>query len=348
MKTLRIWFGCSFGLAVSMAMDWELGFLAILLPLFVLSISDSLNLPLLLIIFVSAIWSIIQANVLWGVLGSYPPILLTAVAVMFLFKCIAMTKKQTFVVGYMGLIVVSILLHLSSYDFIDVEQISITIGVYCLLNIVICSIAYWLFPDPICDEQYQQRQEVHQQQQDQPADNLKGEVELPIQYDVTQIMVIWVVVMLSFIVFQVVDLYDSSAAYASILVILAPLTCTGAVDMAKVRVIGTAAGCAAGLVVQLTLGQWYANAFLYWLLFTIAMGPFCYWHTQGKLKSALASSAMASLTVPLTTVLIPGEQDAFFSILYRFSSIFIAVVISALFILLMQKILEYKVVNRAV
>lgn len=344
MKTLRIWFGCSFGLAVSMAMGWGLGFLAILLPLFVLSISDSLNLPLLLIIFVSAIWSIIQANVLWGVLGSYPLILLTAVAVMFLFKCIAMTKKQTFVVGYMGLIVVSILLHLSSYDFIDVEQISITIGVYCLLNIVICSIAYWLFPEPICELQYQQRQD----QQQQSAENLKGEAELPIEYDATQIMLIWVVVMLSFIVFQVVDLYDSSAAYASILVILAPLTCAGAVDMAKVRVIGTAAGCAAGLAVQLTLGQWYENAFLYWLLFTIAMGPFCYWHTRGKLKSALASSAMASLTVPLTTVLIPGEQDAFFSILYRFSSIFIAVVISALFILLMQKILEYKVVNRAV
>ncbi|UXA00421.1 DUF2955 domain-containing protein [Vibrio splendidus] len=345
MKTLRIWFGCSFGLAVSMTMGWDLGFLAILLPLFVLSISDSLNLPLLLIIFVSAIWSIIQANVLWGALGSYPLVLLTAVAVVFLFKCIAMTNKQTFIVGYMGLIVISILLHLNSYDFIDVEQISITIGVYCLLNIVICSIAYWLFPDPICDEQYQQRQESHQQQ---PAGNLKGEVEPPIQYDVTQLIVIWVIVMLSFIIFQVVELYDSSAAYASILVILAPLTCAGAVDMAKVRVIGTAAGCAAGLAVQLTLGQWYENAFLYWLLFTIAMGPFCYWHTQGKLKSALASSAMASLTVPLTTVLIPGEQDAFFSILYRFSSIFIAVVISALFILLMQKILEYKVVNRAV
>ncbi|UPR55074.1 DUF2955 domain-containing protein [Vibrio cyclitrophicus] len=345
MKTLRIWFGCSFGLAVSMTMGWDLGFLAILLPLFVLSISDSLNLPLLLIIFVSAIWSIIQANVLWGALGSYPLVLLTAVALVFLFKCIAMTNKQTFIVGYMGLIVISILLHLNSYDFIDVEQISITIGVYCLLNIVICSIAYWLFPDPICDEQYQQRQESHQQQ---PAGNLKGEVEPPIQYDVTQLIVIWVIVMLSFIIFQVVELYDSSAAYASILVILAPLTCAGAVDMAKVRVIGTAAGCAAGLAVQLTLGQWYENAFLYWLLFTIAMGPFCYWHTQGKLKSALASSAMASLTVPLTTVLIPGEQDAFFSILYRFSSIFIAVVISALFILLMQKILEYKVVNRAV
>ncbi|MCG9555699.1 DUF2955 domain-containing protein [Vibrio sp. Isolate31] len=333
MKTLRIWFGCSFGLAVSMVMGWELGFLAILLPLFVLSISDSLNFPLLLIIFVSAVWSIIQANVLWGMFGSYPPILLTAVAVVFLFKCIAMTKKQTFIVGYMGLIVVSILVHLSSYDFIDVEEISISIGVYCLLNIVICSIAYWLFPDPTIDEQHQQQE---------------GGKELPIHYDATQIMVIWAVVMLSYIFFQVVDLLDSSAAYASILVILAPLTCAGAVDMAKVRVIGTAAGCAAGLAVQLTLGQWYENAFLYWLLLTIAMGPSCYWHTQGKLKSALASSAMASLTVPLTTVLIPGEQDAFFSILYRFSSIFIAVVISALFILLMQKILEYKVANRAV
>lgn len=150
------------------------GFLGNLTASFVLSISDSLNLPLLLIIFVSAIWSIIQANVLWGALGSYPLVLLTAVALVFLFKCIAMTNKQTFIVGYMGLIVISILLHLNSYDFIDVEQISITIGVYCLLNIVICSIAYWLFPDPICDEQYQQRQESHQQQ---PAGNLKGEVE---------------------------------------------------------------------------------------------------------------------------------------------------------------------------
>ncbi len=327
MKTFRIWFGCSFGLAISMSMGWELGFLAILLPLFVLSLSDSLNLPLLLIIAASALWSIIQANLLWGAFGSYPFALLIAVAGVFLFKCIAMTKKQTFIIGYMGLIAISILLHLSSYDFIDIEEISITIGVYCFMNIVICSMAHWLFPDATDKNQ-------------QPE-----ETALPIRYDATQIMVIWVVVMLSFIVFQVVDLYDSSAAYASILVILAPLTCSGAVQMAKVRVIGTALGCITGLAVQLILGPWYENAILYWLLFTIAMGPFCYWHTQGKLKSAVASAGMASLTVPLTTALTPSEQDAIFSILYRFTSIFIAVVVSALFILLMQKILEYKALD---
>lgn len=320
MKTLRIWFGCSLGLAISMLMGWDFGFLGILLPLFVLSLCDQLNVPLLVIIFVGAVLAMLQASILWTLFSNSPLALLSAVGVVLMLKCKAMTKKKTFIIGYIGLIFISILLHLSSYDFVDMEDLSITIIVYCLLNMVICLLAYYIFPEP-------------------NSDSVEAQDEQ--EYDAKQVVIIWLTAMVTFVVFQTVDLFNSVAAHASILVILAPLTCTGAVKMAKVRVAGTGLGCIAGLAVQLILGLWYDNAFLYWLLFVIAMGGFCYWHTQGKIKSAIASSAMAALTVPLTTRLSPGEQDAFFAILYRFSSIFVAVVIAALFILFLHKAIEH-------
>ncbi|MCG6303592.1 MFS transporter, partial [Vibrio vulnificus] len=45
--------------------------------------------------------------------------------------------------------------------------------------------------------------------------------------------------------------------------------------------------------------------------------------------SALAFSAMSALAVPLTAI-VPEGKDAFFSILYRFSSIFVAVTATAM------------------
>ncbi|MCV5919081.1 hypothetical protein OFN60_37210, partial [Escherichia coli] len=65
--------------------------------------------------------------------------------------------------------------------------------------------------------------------------------------------------------------------------------------MAKIRIIGTALGCIAGMAVQLILGSWYGHGLLFWLAFTIAMGPFCLWLTKGQIKAAIAFSAMSSL-----------------------------------------------------
>lgn len=72
------------------------------------------------------------------------------------------------------------------------------------------------------------------------------------------------------------------------------------------------------------------------------MGPFCYWQTQGPAKGAIAFSAMAALTVPMTSALSPGDKDAFFALLYRFSSIFVAVVVSAVLIYVLQLWFEYR------
>ncbi|MCJ2377861.1 DUF2955 domain-containing protein [Vibrio sp. ZSDZ34] len=311
MKTLRIWFACSLGLALSVVFGLDYGFLGIILPMFVLSNTDSFNVPLLLLILVSSVWTTIQAMLLVDIMGSYPMMLLLAVALVFMTKCIAMTNKKTFLIGYMGIVIGSLVLNLATYPFVDIEDMSITVWVYAALNIVICAIAYWVFPA-----------------QEESHNASGGEVSSP-AYVAENVLTVWIVAMVAFVTFQVLDLYDSAAAHASMLVILAPMSCAGALKMAKVRIIGTAMGCAVGLGMQMVLGLWFESAFLYWLLFTIAMGPFCYWQTQGPAKGAIAFSAMAALTVPMTSALSPGDKDAFFALLYRFSSIFVAVVVSA-------------------
>ncbi|CAM2927954.1 DUF2955 domain-containing protein [Vibrio rarus] len=331
MKAYRIWFACSFGLALSMLFGWNFGFLAIVLPMFVLSNTDHFHLPLLLMIFGTAIWTTLQMSLVWDIFKGYPFAMTVLVGIIFLCKCMAMTNKKTFLMGYMGLLVGSIMLNFSSYSFMDIEEFSITIWVYCIVNFIICALAYWLFP--ASDQtKTETNKETKVQQSSQQEPPMQGE----------QLTILWLLPMIAFIIFQVADLHDSAAAHASILIILAPMTCVGALQMVKVRIIGTALGCGLGLAMQLTLGLWFENAFLYWLLLTIVMAPLCYWQTQGVVKSAISFSAMAALTVPMTTVLTPGETDAFFALLYRFSSILFAVVLSALVILLIQKVLQYR------
>lgn len=313
MKTQRIWFGCTCGLALSMLFGWSYGFFAIMLPLFILSRAERFQLKPLLMVLFSAVWTTLQATFLLEYLQFHPVLMTVAVGVFFLFKCIAMMSAKTYLFGYMGLLVGSIVLNFASYDFIDIEDFNVNLWVISLANIAICALAFWLFPEPKRDE-------------------IQPPMTTPVKSDldyISQVAMGWIVAMSAFLLFQVADLYDSLSAQASIIIILTPMTLAGSMAMAKIRVIGTALGCLAGLAVQLILGSWYSNGLLFWLAFTIAMGPFCYLLTRGPIKSAIAFSAMSALAVPLTAI-VPESNDAFFSILYRFSSIFITVIATAM------------------
>ncbi len=334
MKTLRIWFGCSFGLALSMLFGWSYGFMAIMLPLFVLSKTDHFHLPMMIMILLSVVWTTISTTLIWQYLHHYPALLTVAVGIVMLANCIAMTKELTFIFGFMGVLVGSLILNIGSYPMMDIEELNITMWVISVANIGICAVAHWLFPEPENNslESTIAEPEVSEAEVIEPE---KTDLER-----MHQVALVWAMTMLTFIFFQVADLNDSASAHASIFIILMPMTFLGAMALAKVRVIGTALGCLAGLAVQLTLGLWFEIGLLFWLLLTIAMGPFCHWLTQGVAKSAIAFSAMAALTVPLTTALSPGKSDAFFAILYRFSSIFVAVLIAVLLICIVQAWLD--------
>ena len=296
MKTLRIWFGCSLGLALSMLFDWSYGFFAIMLPLFVLGKMERFSLPMLLMVVASAIWTTLLATFLVELFQPYPILLTVGVGMMMLVNCIAMMKQKTYLIGFMGLFVGSIVLNYASYDFIDIEDFNVNLWVITLANIAICALAFWLFP---ADEK------------DVGLSAISTPVKQDIDY-IAQVAMGWIVSMAAFGIFQVADLYDSLSALASIIIIIAPMTLAGSMAVAKVRIIGTGLGCISGLGVQLILGQWFSQGVLYWLAFSIAMGIFCHWQTKGQIKSAIGFSAMSALSVPLTTAVIPEQKDAFF------------------------------------
>ncbi len=316
MKTLRIWFGCSLGLGLSMVFNWSYGFFAIMMPLFILGRMDRFNLSALLMVFFTVVWTTLQGTFLLEYLQFHPTLMIVAVGIMMLFKCIAMMNQKTYLFGYIGLLVGSIVLNFASYDFIDIEDFNVNMWVMTFCNILVCALAYWLFPEP---------------KSLAPQAEMSTPVKRDIDY-ISQVAMGWVVAKAAFIIFQEAEIYDSLSAQASIFIILTPMTLAGSLGMAKIRIIGTALGCLAGMTVQLTLGSWYGNGLLFWLAFTIAMGTFCHWLTKGEIKGAIAFSAMSALAVPLTTALVPEQKDAFFSILYRFSSIFVAVLLTAMVI----------------
>lgn len=208
MKTLRIWFGCSLGLALSMIFGWSYGFFTIMMPLFILGRMDHFNLAALLIVFFSAVWTTIQATFLLEYLQFHPTLMTVAVGIMMLFKCIAMMNQKTYLFGYMGLLVGSIVLNFASYNFMDIEEFNVNMWVMAFSNIFVCAFAYWLFPEPKSSAEH-------------------IEMSTPVKSDIdyiSQVAMGWVVAMAAFIVFQVADLYDSLSAQASILIILTPMT----------------------------------------------------------------------------------------------------------------------------
>ncbi|HIF9457873.1 TPA: DUF2955 domain-containing protein [Photobacterium damselae] len=316
MKTMRIWFGCSMGLAVSMIFGWSYGFFAALLPMFVLVQADRWSTPLHVQLVLGIVWVTVQVSLLVGFFQPYPLLMTMAVAIMMLFKCVAMQHKSTYLFGFTGLLIGSILLNFASYNFFDIEEFSINLWMCGLATAPITALAYFLFPESECATP-------------QPV-TVNNEVTKDEYGMVRQAAMGWTVAMVAYLVFQFGDLSDSLSAQASIFIVLTPMTLIGSMGAAKIRIIGTFLGCCAGMIIQLGLYTWIDNGLLFWMAYTIAAGFFCVWLAQGSIKSSIAFSAMSALSVPLTTSLVPEQKDAFFSILYRFSSIVVAVILTSI------------------
>ena len=323
MKIYRIWFGCSLGLLLSMLFNWDYGFLAVLLPMFVLTKSDVMNLKLFVLVIGSAIFVTLTATLIWEWTKHSPIIMFLSVAPLMFLYCIAMLRQETFVLGYIGILVGSVVFNLASYNFIDITNFNINLWIICIANVLVCALSYYFFPE-----------EKHNIQIDSKKNNTVSCVSIK------EICIVWFLTMIAFVIFQSADLYDSASANASIFVMLAPMSMFGVIMSAKVRVVGTAIGCSMGLLVHLVLGVWLNSAILYWLLISLCIGFICSMLVKDKAMEAIGYSSMSALCVPLTTALVPGRSDAVFNTVYRFSSIFLVVLVSSFVFLAVHAALE--------
>ena len=318
MKAMRIWFACVFGLALSMVFGWSYGFFAALLPAFIIARADDWNGSLVTQMVFGVIWVTLEVNFISGLFQPYPFLMTAAVAMLFLSKCIAMTKPSGYLFGFTGLLVGSITLNFISYPSFDIEEFTLTLWVSALAIYPICALAYYFFPDPIRTEKGNNQQVINRAAQHDHIGLLR------------QTAMGWIISMLAFLIFQFGDLSDSLSAQASIFIVLTPMTFIGSMAAAKIRISGTLLGCAAGMAIQLGLSSWANNGLLFLMAYAIAAGLFARILSLGGVKSGLGFSALAALSVPLTTAFQPGQQDAFFSILYRFSSITLAVMLTSI------------------
>lgn len=325
MKALRIWFGCVVGFAMCTVFGWSNGMFGTLFPLFILSNLNRWNAQMFIQLLISIFWVGIQVSLIVGFLQPYPLLMTVAVGIMLLFKCHAMHYKASYLFGYTGLLVGSILLNFGSYPTFDLENFIIGVWVAAIMMVPICAMAFYLFPDPI--EAHTLILKVEGQSKD-PRDMLE------------QTALGWMVAMIVFLIFEIANLNDSLSAQASMLIMLSPMTLVGSLMMARIRIVGTLAGCAAAMAIQLVLYDLYDNPILYILSFAIASGYFCKWlASENPAIKGIGFSAMAALTIPITGA-IPGQKDAFFSILYRVSSIVVAVIVTSILIWICYRLIK--------
>ncbi|MGF1869901.1 DUF2955 domain-containing protein [Photobacterium indicum] len=343
MKTMRIWFGCVAGLAVTLLFGWSYGLFAALLPLFVLTQIDQWNSGILIQLVLGIVWVSIQVTFIVGFFQPYPVLMTLAVGILLMAKCIAMTHKSSYLFGYTGLLIGSILLNFGSFNSFDIEEFVMGLWASALVTAPIVAMALYLFPEKspsplvgISSSDATELQKANTSKQEastSTSTSTANERSIHIRNQrkdeigrVRQAALGWIVAMAAFILFQVADLSDSLSAQASIFIVLTPMTLIGSLGAAKIRIIGTFLGCLAGMMVQLSLYTLSNNGVLFLMAYAIAAGIFCKWLASGTIKASIGFSAMSALTVPLTTSFVPEQQDAFFSICYRFSSIFVAVI----------------------
>jgi len=339
MKTMRIWFGCVAGLAVTLLFGWSYGLFAALLPLFVLTQVDQWNAGILIQLLLGIVWVSIQVTFIIGFFQPYPVLMTLAVGILLMVKCIAMTHKNSYLFGYTGLLIGSILLNFGSYNGFDIEEFVMNLWASALVTIPIVAMALYLFPKKSPSSLVKTsssdsiKKENTNTSNKEACTSTTGGSKIHISNQrkdeigrVRQAALGWIIAMAAFILFQVADLSDSLSAQTSILIVLTPMTLIGSLGAAKIRIIGTFLGCLAGMMVQLSLYTLSNNGMLFLMAYAIAAGIFCKWLASGTIKASIGFSAMSALTVPLTTSFIPEQQDAFFSIIYRFSSIFVAVI----------------------
>lgn len=325
MKPLRIWFACVLGVSISTLLGWSNAMFMALIPVFVLVSLNRWSTGLFIQLLLGVFWVSIQVSMIIGFLQPYPVLMFIAVGVMLLFKCFAMHYKPTYLFGYVGLLIGSILLNFGSYQAFDLESFIFGLWIATLMALPICGLAFYCFPDLI---------------EDKSKLSVEGQNKSP-QAILEQTALGWLVAMGVFVIFQMGNLNDSLSAQASMLIMLAPMTLAGSLMAAKIRIIGTFAGCIAAMTIQFVLYDMFANPLLYLLSYAIAAGIFCRWLARDPVWIGIGFSAISALTIPLTNTMVPGQQDAFFAILYRASSILIAVVIGSIMIALGYRLLRW-------
>lgn len=318
-QCLRIAFGGVLGFIICKLAGWNYGAFFVVQPILLLGMVPTLNSHVMRQFVGNMLVVSFSVLVIQGMFGDKPVPMTIMVMAMFALLFREMSRGPNFLFGAMSIVNMSMQLHFASYPTADIGDIVASNIVSVLTTLFIAMLMHVLFADV---EPRQPRQ-----MPSKPLTNQRHEVILATT-----------VATLSFVVFQVFNLQSGLSAQVASILVLFPLNWRGAGPAGWNRALGTLVGCNVGLVVQLVLMDHFDVLPFVAAGLWICLMLFARIHLlEGG--SGAGFAALTTMAILFGQYLSP-RQDLFYSDLYRFFSLSIAVTLSLTAVYLMHLLLN--------
>lgn len=319
-QCLRIACGGTLGFFLCKLFNLEYGSFFCIYPVLLLGLVPRLNAHLVRQFFAQGLVVGLEIALLQGLFGDRPVLMVPIVFGLFLYRFALMAQGSLFLFGALGSVFLSIQLHFASYPQTDVIHMLWCNSAAIVLSGAIAALMFHVFPDVT---PRQARTAVKKDRASIRHEALLGAT----------------VATLSFTVFQCMDLHDSLSAQASSILILFPMHWKGAHFAGRIRARGTLLGCAIGMLIMLLLYDHYDQLPLVTPMLWIAMMCCARWHMLEKGVPGVGFCALTTLAILFGQSLTPSH-DIMFDILYRMTSVFVAVLLTLFAVFLVHRFLN--------
>ncbi|GAA6131203.1 DUF2955 domain-containing protein [Halopseudomonas sabulinigri] len=318
-QCLRIAFGGTLGFVLCKLMGWNYGAFFVVQPILLLAMVPTLNAHVMRQFLANMLMVSFAVLVVQGLFGDKPIPMIMLVAAMFALLFRQMSRGSNFLFGAMSIVNMSMQLHFASYPTADIGDIVASNIVSVFTTLFIAMLMHVVFAD-VAPRQ-------PRQMPPKPLTNQRHEVILATT-----------VATLSFIVFQVFNLQSGLSAQVASILVLFPLNWKGAGPAGWNRALGTLVGCNLGLVVQFVLMDHFDVLPFVAVGLWVCLMLFARIHLlEGGTGAGMA--ALTTMAILFGQYLSP-RQDLFYSDLYRFWSLAIAVTLSLGAVYLMHLLLN--------
>lgn len=319
-QCLRISFGGMLGFLLCKLMDWNYGAFFTVTPLLLLGLVPRLNAHIIRQFVVNVALVSLAVLVLQGLFGDKPLPMILVVMALFAWLFREMVRGPNFLFGAMTVVNLSMQFHFASYPNANVGDIVVSNLVASVLTLFIAFLMHTVFPDV-------------------EARLARPAATKPLSTQRHEVLLATTVATLSFVAFQVLNLQGSLSALVATILVLFPLNWKGAGPAGWNRAIGTLVGCSFGLVVQLVLVNHFDVLPFVTFGLWLSLMLFARYHMLEGGAPGAGFSALTTMAILFGQYLSP-KQDLFFSDLYRFTSLSVAVMVTLIAIYLMHHLLN--------
>ncbi|MEH6563984.1 MAG: DUF2955 domain-containing protein [Halopseudomonas sp.] len=318
-QCLRIAFGGMLGFLLCKLMGWNYGAFFVVQPILLLAMVPKLNAHVMRQFLANMLMVSFAVLVVQGLFGDKPVPMTILVAAMFALLFRQMSSGTNFLFGAMSVVNMSMQLHFASYPTADIGDIVASNIVSVFTTLFIAMLMQVVFGDV-----------APRQPRQMPAK--------PITNQRHEVILATTVATLSFMVFQVFNLQSGLSAQVASILVLFPLNWRGAGPAGWNRALGTLVGCNLGLVVQFVLMDHFDVLPFVAVGLWVCLMLFARIHLlEGGTGAGMA--ALTTMAILFGQYLSP-RQDLFYSDLYRFWSLAIAVTLSLIAVYLMHLLLN--------